>query len=130
MAKKRDALDWLVGTWAGTATTWFEPGAEPLVEKIRGRITVLKDSNTLTHVYRTRVQGKAAHGTALIGTDNASLRPCLVMVDSFHTTGDLMMFQADDRVVEKGFSVRGQYAAPSGPPWLESRPETRASASR
>ena len=115
---ERELLKKMVGTWSGSVSTWFHPGAPELKEKISGRVARVVGSNAVAHTYRTRIEGKAVQGSAVVGKDIETLRLGLCWVDTFHTGGDVMLFRRDDVAVKNGFSVRGQYAAgPDSPPW-------------
>jgi hypothetical protein len=105
-------LNELVGRWSGTAQTWFEPGAPEVKAPISGTFRAALGRKSVIHEYRTRVDGKPASGIALIGRDLATQRFSIAWVDTFHTGTEIMVFHADDRDTERGFSVLGRYAFP------------------
>ena len=52
----------LVGSWAGTCRTWFEPGELADESQVKGTIRPLLDSRFFRHEYEGTIQGRPRHG--------------------------------------------------------------------
>jgi hypothetical protein len=95
------------GTWRGTVQTWFEPEAEAIVSDIYATTANVLDGKSVRLDYQSQVNEYRSHGMILIGKDVATLRPCLTMIDTFHTGGNVMNFAAG----ETDDTFFGAYAA-------------------
>lgn len=89
-------MDIQAGQWRGTARTWLDPEGEPIVSDFAATVAPVLDGKSVRIDYQSKIDEKRADGVILIGKDVATLRPCLTMVDTFHTGGHVMNFAAGD----------------------------------
>lgn len=108
-------LSKLVGRWAGTTRTWFEPGQLADESPSRGRFRAVLDGRFVVHEYEGAVKGKPLFGMAIIGYHLDVGRFTMAWVDSFHMGTATMHSQGEAR--SNGFSVLGHYDVPESPPW-------------
>ena len=105
----------LVGSWAGTTRTWFEPGQLADESRTRGRIRAVLDGRFVVHEYESSIKGSPLFGMAIIGYHLDPGRFTMAWVDSFHLGTATMHSEGEPR--ESGFSVLGQYDVPQSRPW-------------
>ena len=108
-------LGQLVGTWAGTAKTWFEPGVLADESPIEGTIRPALDGRFVVHEYRGSLQGKPLSGMAIHGYHLDLERFETAWIDSFHVGTAVMSSVGDGRTAD-GMSVLGHYPDPTGGP--------------
>lgn len=89
-------MDIQAGQWRGTAQTWFDPEGEPIVSDFTATVFQLLGGQSVRIEYQSKLGEKRADGMMIIGQDVATLRPCLTMIDTFHTGGNVMNFAAGD----------------------------------
>ena len=89
-------MDIQAGQWRGTASTWLDPDGDPIVSDFTATVAPILDGKSVRIDYQSKVQEKRADGVIIIGQDVATLRPCLTMIDTFHTGGNVMNFAAGD----------------------------------
>jgi hypothetical protein len=105
----------LVGAWAGTTRTWFEPDRLADESPCRGRFRLVLDGRFVVHEYEGLLQGKPLFGMAIIGYHIDASRYTMAWVDSFHMGTATMHSQGEPR--PHGFSVLGHYDVPQSEPW-------------
>jgi hypothetical protein len=94
----------MVGSWKGTAKTWFRPNELADESPISGTVRSILDGRFLLYEYRGTLQGQSMIGMAILGIH----QPQMAWVDTAHM-GNAIMFSEG-----KGAgpcSVLGSYAA-------------------
>lgn len=104
----------LVGAWAGTARTWFEPGVLADESPIEGTIRPALDGRFAIHEYRGSLKGKPLSGLALHGYHIDLEQFETAWVDSFHTGTSIMLSTGTGA---PQMAVLGHYSVPGGEPW-------------
>jgi hypothetical protein len=111
-----DLLKSLVGSWAGTCRTWFEPGKLADESKVKGIIRPVLDGRFFRHEYEGMMQGKPRHGEELIAFNSVTKRFQISWVDDFHMNYGIMFSEGE--AAKRGFVVKGKYdVAPNMPSW-------------
>ena len=102
----------LVGEWAGTTRTWFEPDTLADESPARGTIRAILGGRFVLHEYRGALGGESFEGVALYGYNIDRRRFEIAWVDSFHMSTSIMysVGQGD------GLVALGSYAA-NGSEW-------------
>jgi hypothetical protein len=108
-------LSRLVGTWGGTARTWFEPEKLADQSPCRARIRPALDGRFVVLEYEGGIQGKPLFGMAIIGYHLDAEVYTMAWVDSFHLGTATMHSEGEPR--ESGFVVLGHYDVPQSDPW-------------
>lgn len=106
----------MAGTWAGTASTWFEPGKLADESPIEGTIRPALDGRFAVHEYRGSMMGKPMEGMAIHGYHFDRAQYETAWIDSFHC-GSSIMFSTGEGAGPDAMSVLGHYPAGDGPPW-------------
>ncbi|GAB4559136.1 MAG: DUF1579 domain-containing protein [Haliangiales bacterium] len=113
----------LVGSWAGTAKTWFEPGKLADESPITGTIRLAAGGRFAVHEYQTSLKDTAIEGLAIHGYHIDRARYETAWIDSFHT-GTSILFSLGAEAAAgatppaaEPLSVLGHYPAGDGPPW-------------
>lgn len=124
----------LIGQWAGTVKTWFEPGVlaeeSPIQAGIRpiGRPAADEDDGDgsggfVLYEYAATLGGEPYEGVAIVGVDGASGRPVSAWVDSFHQSTAILRSEgqaprpgATAPSARRALSVLGSYRDPEGGP--------------
>lgn len=115
-ATPKDVVKSLVGSWEGTCLTWFKPGKLADESKVKGAIRLVLDGRLVRHTYEGTILGKPRHGEETLVFSSMAKRFQVSWLDDFHM-GDGILF-SEGEATEKGFTVKGKYEAPSGPPWF------------
>lgn len=105
-------LQRLIGEWAGTTRTWFEPGVLADESPARGTIRAVA-GRFILHEYEGSLNSKPFTGAALWGWNRQTGKWESAWVDSFHQSGAIMFSVGSG----EGPTVLGQYAAGDGPAW-------------
>ena len=112
----KDFLQSLVGCWAGTCRTWFEPGKLADESPVTGEFRVILGDSMLRHTYEGTIQGKARNGEETIAFNSASKQFQTSWFDSFHMNYGILFSEGEP--TDAGFSVSGKYDVGEGhPPW-------------
>jgi hypothetical protein len=112
---QRDVVNSLVGSWEGTCRTWLTPGKLADESKIKGEIRPILEGRLVRHTYEGTMQGKPRHGEETIVFSGWAKRFQVSWLDSFHMRNGILFSEGDQS--ERGFTVKGTYNAPIGPPW-------------
>jgi hypothetical protein len=105
----------LVGSWQGTAKTWFQPNVLEDESPITGSARLSLGGRFVIYEYEGSLGGKPLSGTAIIGYHIDAARYETAWVDSFHHGTSIMLSTGDgspDRM-----AVTGSYGAGEGPDW-------------
>ncbi len=100
-------LQRLVGSYAGTAKTFIEPGKPPLEASIEGQLDAILGGRYVRFEYSSSLSGEPLAGGLTLGFDLTEKRWMAVWLDSFHT-GTAPMFSTGDGGAP--LSVLGSYA--------------------
>ena len=111
----KDVVKSLVGSWEGTCRTWFTPDKLADESKVKGEIRPILDGRLVRHTYEGTMLGKPRHGEETIVFSSMAKRFQVSWLDSFHMRDGILFSEGE--ASERGFIVKGQYGAPSGPPW-------------
>lgn len=107
-----------VGSWQGTAKTWFEPDKLADESPFRGTCEKVFDGRFIRFEYESSLQDKPLLGRMLIGYYIPFDRFQMSWVDTFHMGTGILTSEGEGRLSEDGFSVLGHYSEPSGgEPW-------------
>lgn len=116
MTAPADFLKSLVGSWAGTCRTWFEPGELADESKIAGTIEPILGGKFIRHTYEGTIQGRTRIGDETIGFNAVRKVFQISWMDDFHMNYALMF--SEGAQTESGFAVSGKYDVGEGiPPW-------------
>lgn len=113
---QKEVVDSLVGSWEGTCRTWFTPSKIADESKIKGEIRPILNGRLVRHTYEGTMLGKPRHGEETIVYSGWAKRFQVSWVDGFHMRNGILFSEGD--ASERGFTVKGTYNAPSGPPWV------------
>ena len=111
----KDVLKSLVGSWEGNCRTWFVPGKLADESKVKGEIRPMLDGRLIRHTYEGSMMGKPRHGEETIVFSSMAKRFQVSWLDGFHMR-DGILFSVGE-ASPKGFTVKGSWGPPSGPPW-------------
>jgi hypothetical protein len=111
----RDILPSLVGKWAGTTRTWFEPNVIADESEWKGEIRLVLDGLYALYEYQGSLGGKSLEGIALIGYNPTKGRFESAWADTLHT-GPAMLISQGVSGAGLPLSYLGSYADPSGGP--------------
>lgn len=111
----KGVLKSLVGSWEGTCRTWFQPGKLADESKVKGEIRPILDGRLVRHTYEGTMLGKPRHGEETIVFSLMAKRFQVSWLDDFHMRDGILFSEGE--ASEPGFTVKGKYDAPSGPPW-------------
>lgn len=100
-------LNKLVGSWQGTAKTWFEPEKLADESPIQGTMKLVLGGRFVLHEYQGKLGEDSIEGMAFIGYDLNLERFQMAWVDSFHN-GTAIMFSEGERG-KKEFNALGSY---------------------
>jgi hypothetical protein len=104
-----------VGSWEGTCRTWFTPDKLADESKVKGEIRPILDGRLVRHTYEGTMLGKPRHGEETIVFSSMAKRFQVSWVDDFHMRDGVLFSEGEPS--QRGFTVKGKYDAPSGPPW-------------
>jgi len=104
----------LSGTWTGTSRLWMSPSAPMRESSSVATITPVVRGRFVRIDYSWAIDGEAQEGMLLFGRDAKDLVTG-IWIDSWHM-GDRFMI-CRGAAGGAAISVRGSYAAPSGPDW-------------
>jgi hypothetical protein len=110
-------LERLVGSWAGTTRTWFQPDELADESPTRGRFRSVLDGRFVVHEYESAMQGKPTSGMAILGYHLDAGRFTMAWVDSYAMGTATMHAEGEPRSEGAGFSVLGHYDVQGSPPW-------------
>lgn len=113
---QKEVVDSLVGSWEGTCRTWFTPGKLADESKVKGEILPILNGRLVRHTYEGTIMGKPRHGEETIVFSGWAKRFQVSWVDDFHMRNGILFSEGE--ASERGFTVKGTYNAPSGPPWI------------
>ena len=111
----KDVIKSLVGSWEGTCRTWFTPDKLADESKVKGEIRPMLDGRLVRHTYEGTMLGKPRHGEETIVFSSMAKRFQVSWVDDFHMKDGILFSEGEASA--KGFTVKGTWGAPSGPPW-------------
>ncbi|MEP3480540.1 MAG: DUF1579 family protein [Fuerstiella sp.] len=106
--QQSEFLKSLVGHWAGTVLTWFEPDVLSDESTVEGQFRLIGNGSFLRHTYSGSMQGKPRTGETTIVFNHVSNQYQLSWFDDFHMNYGLLM--SEGSVTPSGFSVTGLYA--------------------
>ncbi len=104
----------MVGSWAGTCDTWFEPGVLADASEVEGQITSVIDGVILRHTYNGTMKGKPRQGEELLSCNGVTKRYHSSWFDSFHMNYGMLFSEGD--ASPNGFEVLGHYDVAAGAP--------------
>jgi hypothetical protein len=107
-----------VGSWAGAARLWLEPGALAAEDTVTGEVAGVGAGRWVRHDYATRIDGTEHTGSALLGFHIDDRAWQVAWADTFHTGSSIMLSEgplADDP--EAPISVLGSYGPADSDPW-------------
>jgi len=102
-----DFLQALVGQWAGTCRTWFQPGKLADESAINGEFKLMLGGRVVRHTYDATIKGKPRTGEETILFNTVENQYELYWFDDFHMNYAVMASTGDKTA--KGFSVTGKY---------------------
>jgi hypothetical protein len=112
----KDYLKSLVGSWEGTAQTWFEPDKLADDSKVKGTIRPLLGGRMYRHEYEGSMQGKPRHGEETITFNSMMKRFQISWIDDFHMSDGILFSEGE--ATPRGFVVKGKYSTgPGTPEW-------------
>jgi hypothetical protein len=111
----KEVLKSMVGSWEGTCRTWFRPDKIADESKVKGEIRPILDGRLVRHTYDGSMLGKPRHGEETIVFSSAAKRFQVSWVDGFHMRDGILFSEGE--ASPKGFTVKGKWDAPTGPPW-------------
>ena len=106
----------LVGTWEGTARTYFRPGVLGNESTIAGSIRPVLGGRFAVHEYESSMDGEPLQGIAVHGFDLARSVFVTAWIDSFHNGTGVMLSEAGGSAAS-GFSVLGSYGDDPDAQW-------------
>ncbi|HKQ39085.1 MAG TPA: DUF1579 domain-containing protein [Verrucomicrobiae bacterium] len=112
----KELLKSLVGSWEGTCKTWITPGKLTDESKVKGNIRPILDGRLVRHTYEGTLRGRPRHGEETIVFSSWEKRFQISWLDDFHMKDGILFSEGE--ATGRGFTVKGKYAAPSGPPWV------------
>jgi hypothetical protein len=101
-------FDKVIGKWEGDCRTWFKPNVLADESKVSGEITKLPKGLYVRHIYDGSMQGKPRHGEELLAYNSMIKTYQVSWIDDFHMRTGILF--SEGKEIEKGFSVRGDYA--------------------
>ncbi|MBS0260575.1 MAG: DUF1579 family protein [Planctomycetes bacterium] len=104
-----ELMQGLVGRWAGTVRTWFEPGVLADESPVSGEFACVLNGRFVRHTYTGQIQGKPRHGEELMAFNAITKQWQVSWIDSFHMSQAIMFSTGPS--AESGFSVLGAYDA-------------------
>ncbi len=104
----------MIGEWQGVTKTWFEPGKLADEQMTQGTIKPYLDGRFLIHEYKNTLIGYDCQSIVLYGYNLDNRRYEMAWIDGCHTRYAISYSTGHE--TEKGFSVLGHYADPSGGP--------------
>jgi hypothetical protein len=108
-----------VGSWEGTARTWFEPDELADTSPVKGSFRSVLDGRFVVHEYEGPLMGHSMKGVALHGYTLHEKRFETAWIDSCHNATRIMLSLGEQGAWSGGDvgSVLGSYPAPEGPDW-------------
>lgn len=91
-----EPLKSLVGSWAGTCRTWFEPGTLADESVVKGTIRPILGGRFLRHEYESTIQGKPRHGDETIALNSVTKRYQVAWIDDFHMNYAILFSEGED----------------------------------
>jgi hypothetical protein len=116
VSPQKEFVDSLVGSWEGTCRTWFTAGKLADESKVKGEIRPILDGRLVRHTYEGTMMGKPRHGEETIVYSSWAKKFQVSWVDEFHMRNGILFSEGE--ASERGFTVKGAYNAPNGPPWI------------
>ena len=101
-------LSKMVGSWKGTAKTWFDPAKLEDESPITGTMQLILDGRFILHEYRSQFGDKPIVGMAIYGYHLELQKFQCAWIDSFHN-GSAIMFSQGEKG-ESNMKVLGSYA--------------------
>ena len=105
----------LHGHWQGTSRTWFEPGKLADESPVKGTFAPFLGDAFVRHTYESTMQGRPRRGEETIAFNAVTGKFEVAWIDSYHMNYGIMMSIGE--TTERGFIVRGQYAASATESW-------------
>lgn len=106
--KQLKLLKSLVGHWAGTVQTWFEPDQLADESTVEGQFQLISNGLFLRHSYVGSMQSKPRAGETTIVYNHVGDKYQLSWFDDFHMNYGLLM--SEGRATPTGFSATGLYS--------------------
>lgn len=100
----------LIGSWEGTAKTWFEKDVLADESAVKGVFSCILGNRFVSYDYQGSLNGKPIEGKMIIGFDIPYQKFTSSWIDSFHMGTQIMLSNGD--ATEKGFSILGTYGSP------------------
>src|ERR1035437_6926269 len=97
----------IVGEWAGTCRTWFEPGVLADESPVTGEILPLLRGRFYRHIYEGTIQGRPRRGEETIARNSVTGRFQVSWMDDLHMNYAVM--SAEAIAAARVFSVLGHY---------------------
>jgi hypothetical protein len=110
------AVDSLIGSWEGICRTWFTPDKVADESKVKGEIRPILDGRLVRHSYEGILMGKPRRGEETIVYSSWAKKFQVSWLDDFHMRNGILFSEGETS--ERGFTVKGFYNAPKGPPWV------------
>jgi hypothetical protein len=111
----KDVVKSLVGSWEGTCRTWLTPGKLADESKVKGEIRLILEGRLVRHTYEGTMRGQPRHGEETIVFSSFAKRFQVSWLDDFHMKDGILFSEGE--ASERGFTVKGKWGTPSGPPW-------------
>ena len=113
---QKEIVDSLIGSWEGTCRTWFTPDKIADESKMKGEIRPILDGRLVRHTYESTMMGSSRHGEETIVYSSWAKRFQVSWIDDFHMRNGILFSEGGSS--ERGFTVKGTYNSPNGPPWI------------
>lgn len=113
---QKQVVDSLIGSWEGVCRTWFTPGKLADESKVKGEIRPILEGRLVRHTYEGTMQGSPRRGEETIVYSSWAKRFQVSWIDEFHMRNGILFSEGE--ASERGFTVKGAYNAPNGPPWI------------
>lgn len=112
-------LESFAGAWRGTNRLLMHGpnGLEEFVSETSLRASVELEGLLLEVRYDWSHEGQSRHGLLVAGFDPEGATVNAAWMDTFHQRAGLMICSGDETPTTSGFSVKGSFPAPEGPPW-------------
>lgn len=105
----------LTGEWRGNGSLWFTPDAPAAEFEAGAQVSLAARDNVLCIAYRWSFEGEPQEGLLTLGINADDAAAHASWVDSWHMPAEFMVSHGS--YANGGLSVRGSYAAPTGPDW-------------
>jgi hypothetical protein len=103
----------LEGSWAGEATTWFQPDVIADTSAMTGSFRPILGGRFMLYEYNGSMQSKPFEGMMILGFDKATKKYQSAWIDTFHMSTAIMFSEGDEA---ENFAATGSYFAGEGEP--------------